>query len=212
MDSISRREKDRLMREDDIINAAEKIFIRTGFEKASMDEIASEAQFTRKTVYQYFMNKENLYVAVVARGFKQLYSYIQQEEKASQDGFQKLRHMGLAYYKFYTEHPDTFLLMNLIGHIKSNEENTYYHQEFNKINNSITEEIAKVIKEGKADGSIKDGLDVTMLTHTAQFVMSGFFYELSLAGKTYTKHYSISQKEFVDFILDLLFDAFRAKS
>jgi len=211
MDNTSRREKEKLMREDEIISAAEKIFINTGFEKASMDEIASEAQFTRKTVYQHFMNKEDLYIAVVVRGFKQLLSSIHQEEKVGNNGFEKLRHMGFAYYQFYKIHPDTFRLMNLVGHIKSKEESSYYHQEFNKVNNIITEEIVKVINEGKVDGSIRDDLDTIMIAHSAQFVMTGFFYELSISGKTFTEHFSINQKDFIDFILHLLFDAFEAK-
>ncbi|WP_369693305.1 helix-turn-helix domain-containing protein [Acetobacterium wieringae] len=35
---------------------AEKIFGQNGFESASMDEIALEAQFTKRTLYQYFEN------------------------------------------------------------------------------------------------------------------------------------------------------------
>jgi AcrR family transcriptional regulator len=212
MENISRREKEKLMREDEIISAAEKIFIHTGFEKASMDEIASEAQFTRKTVYQHFINKEDLYIAVVVRGFKQLLSCIQQEEETGNNGFEKLRLMGFAYYQFYKKHPDAFRLMNLVGHIKSKEESTYNHQEFNKVNNYITEEIVKVVNAGKTDGSIRDDLDTIMITHSAQFVMTGFFYELSLAGETFTDHFSINQEDFVDFILHLLFDAFEAKN
>jgi len=211
MENISRREKEKLMKEDEIISAAEKIFIHTGFEKASMDEIASEAQFTRKTVYQHFINKEDLYIAVVVRGFKQLLSCIQQQEEAGNNGFEKLRLMGFAYYQFYKKHPDTFRLMNLVGHIKSKEENTYNHQEFNKANNFIVEEIVQVVNEGKADGSIRDDLDTMMVTHSAQFVMTGFFYELSLSGETFTEHFSINQEDFVDFILHLLFDAFESK-
>jgi len=211
MENMSRREKDKLRIEDEIISAAEKVFINTGFEKSSMNEIAHKAQFTRKTVYQHFINKEDLYIAVVDRGFTQLLFCIQKEEEAGNNGFEKLRRMGLAYYQFYKKQPDTFRLMNLVGHIKSKEESTYYHQEFNKVNKLIAQEIIKVVDEGKSDGSIRNDLDTIMITHSAQFVITGFFYELSLSGKTFTEHFSINQEDFADFILHLLFDAFEAK-
>lgn len=209
MDLISRREKEKRIHENDILDAAEKIFIATGFENASMDEIAREAQFTRKTIYQYFSNKKDLYVAVVTRGFKLLYSRIVEEEKQGKNGFEKLQKMGIAYYFFYKDNPDTFLLMSLIGRIKTNDEDTIYNREFNNINISIKQEVAKIIEEGKSDGSVRDDLDTKMLMFSAQFLMTGFFYELSLAGKTFTEHFSINQGEFIDFILKMLFDTFR---
>ena len=48
------------MKGDQILNAAKKLFTNYGFKKVSMDEIASEAGVTKKTVYTYFSSKEEL--------------------------------------------------------------------------------------------------------------------------------------------------------
>ena len=48
------------MKDDQIITAAKKLFTKYGFKKVSMDEIASEAGVTKKTVYTYFSSKEEL--------------------------------------------------------------------------------------------------------------------------------------------------------
>ena len=48
------------MTEEQILNAAKKLFTNYGFKKVSMDEIASEAGVTKKTVYTYFSSKEEL--------------------------------------------------------------------------------------------------------------------------------------------------------
>ena len=48
------------MKEEQILNAAKKLFTNYGFKKVSMDEIASEAGVTKKTVYTYFSSKEEL--------------------------------------------------------------------------------------------------------------------------------------------------------
>ena len=48
--SLSRRERERLVRESEIIAAAEKLFIVKGFDNTTMDEIAKAAEFTKRTV------------------------------------------------------------------------------------------------------------------------------------------------------------------
>ncbi|WML32787.1 TetR/AcrR family transcriptional regulator [Clostridium sp. OS1-26] len=212
VNSITRREKEKQAREEDIINAAEKIFTIMGYNGASMEEIAKEAQFTRKTVYQYFADKEDLYFAVVIRGFKRLLCYIQKESKKENTGFEKLQLLGSAYYRFYQDFPSSFHLMNYVGYIKSNKENTNKREEFNKASELVAQEVAKVIDEGKADGSIRNDLNTMKATYSAEFLITGFFHMLSLSGKTFTNHYSLDQQDFIHFNLNLLFDAFRKKN
>lgn len=208
MDRIPRRDRERQMRENEIIDAAEKIFVQSGYEKASVDEIAMESQYTRKTVYQYFKNKEDLYMAVVVRGFQQLFLTIQQGAEDADCGFEKLRRMGMAYYEFYQRYPDIFRLMSLAGHIKSKED-TESTKEFDRINNRIVEEIAHTINEGKQDGSVRSDLDTMMSVFAAQFMMTGFFYQLSNTGKTFTDYSSINLTEFVDFCMGSLLSLFK---
>lgn len=211
VNGISRREREKLMRKDEIVKAAENVFIRLGYEKASMDEVAREAQFTRKTIYRYFANKEDLYLAVVAKGFLKLLSDMSRAKQDGNTGFEKLRNMGLAYYHFYRRNPDQFQLMNLIGHVRSEGKNTAKNEEFDKADSLIAKEITDIIVEGKADGSIRSDLDTVMGTYSAQFLLTGFFSQLSMTGKTFTKHLSIDQKTFIDYILNLIFNIFRTQ-
>lgn len=211
MDSLSRREKERQAREDDIINAAEKIFTIMGYNGASMEEIAKEAQFTRKTLYQYFADKEELYFAVIARGFKYLLCYFQQDIKIGNTGFEKLQHLASAYHRFYQDYSNTFHLMNYVGYIKSKKENSSKLQDFNKFNELVTQEVAKVIYEGKADGSIRTDLDTMSITYSAEFLITSFFNMLSVSGDTFTKHFSLDKENFIKLNIDLLCNAFKSK-
>ena len=47
-----------------LLNAAEKVFIRDGFEGAQLDEIAITAGRSKGSVYTHFKNKEDLFVAL----------------------------------------------------------------------------------------------------------------------------------------------------
>ena len=47
-----------------LLRAAEKIFVRDGFEKADLNEIASAAGRTKGAIYAHFKSKEELFVAL----------------------------------------------------------------------------------------------------------------------------------------------------
>jgi AcrR family transcriptional regulator len=50
---------------DRILSAAENIFARFGFRRASMSQIAEEAGLTRQALYHHYASKEELFRAVV---------------------------------------------------------------------------------------------------------------------------------------------------
>ncbi len=50
---------------DHILWIAKNVFLEMGFERASMDVIASRAETSKRTLYAHFENKEKLYLAVI---------------------------------------------------------------------------------------------------------------------------------------------------
>jgi TetR/AcrR family transcriptional regulator len=61
-----------LSTEEQILEAAKKVFHRKGFEGTRMQEIADEAGFNKSLVHYYFRNKENLFQAVFEDAFSSL--------------------------------------------------------------------------------------------------------------------------------------------
>ncbi len=48
-------------KKEEVINAARDLFTKYGYKKVSMDEIAKEANVTKKTIYSYFSDKEVMF-------------------------------------------------------------------------------------------------------------------------------------------------------
>lgn len=63
--SISRREREKLKRRDDILEVARQIFARDGFQKANLEEIAAHCELAKGTIYYYFESKEKLFLTVL---------------------------------------------------------------------------------------------------------------------------------------------------
>ena len=58
-------------RQQQILDAAAAVIIRLGYDKTTMSDIAGEAGASRRTVYQYFNGKEELFEALLYREYMQ---------------------------------------------------------------------------------------------------------------------------------------------
>ncbi|OLT18662.1 hypothetical protein BJF78_00710 [Pseudonocardia sp. CNS-139] len=55
-----------------IIDAAATCFYRYGVPKTTIDDVANEVQMSRRTVYRYFANKNELFAAVIDRELQEM--------------------------------------------------------------------------------------------------------------------------------------------
>lgn len=64
--NMSRKERERQFKRQEIVNAARDVFALRGFTAATLDEIADRAEFGKGTLYNYFQSKEELFDTVLA--------------------------------------------------------------------------------------------------------------------------------------------------
>ena len=69
MEEISKKEKRKNNNKNEIVDAAERLFFSKGYDNSTMDEIAKEAGYTKRTLYSYFTSKEEIYEKIVERGY-----------------------------------------------------------------------------------------------------------------------------------------------
>ncbi|HBG7522210.1 TPA: helix-turn-helix transcriptional regulator, partial [Clostridioides difficile] len=53
MSELSKRDKEKIQRENEIIDKAEKLFCLNGFDSTTMSELAKEVEYTKRTIYKY---------------------------------------------------------------------------------------------------------------------------------------------------------------
>jgi len=212
MKNMSRQEREKHVREEEIINAAEKIFILKGFDEASMDEIAKEAEFTKRTLYRYFESKEDLFFSVVIKGFKRLYSYLEKACDIKQNGYERIIHSCRSYYQFYKDNPELLRLMNFLGYVKAKSQDSNTRHEFIQINSQLFKMVTRIIEDGKVDGSINSDLDAEKTAYSLAFMMTGFLNQLSITGGSFTENFSMDIEDFSLYTIDLLLGTLETKS
>lgn len=112
MSTAERRKKERVLRREEILMAAEKLFHSKGYDSTTMMDIAQSIDLSTGTLYLYFPNKEVLYAAV---SLKILHSLLKKVEIKSKNGnenpCQTLINIKDVLYSFYET--DCPILLNV---------------------------------------------------------------------------------------------------
>ena len=85
-----RKIKERELRKKQILDGALKVFKLHGIEKTTMDEIAHESGFGKATIYYYYASKDEVFIDVMVKGWKDLWEGIEGlivEEKSPKNKF-----------------------------------------------------------------------------------------------------------------------------
>jgi AcrR family transcriptional regulator len=203
MTKLSRREREKKRRETDIIDAAEIIFARDGFENASMNAIANKAEFSKRTLYKYFEDKIDLYLTVALRLYEDLYKYSISHDYQGINGYEQIRESFDIIYDFYVKKENSFRIIYDIGMVRQLTDNPKL-KEFLKIDHQIYDSLHQLILKGQSDGSINKDISAQLTARTLMFLLISFFNQLTITGKTYTKHIDVSIDEFISTTLDQL--------
>ena len=110
MGIVECREKKHLIRKKDMINAAERVFFKSGFASSTMDDIAIEAGFTKKTLYSYFKSKEELYYEIILLAFKTLNGLYDKtiSRNIEMSEIKKIKKLGHTFVNFSRIYPGYF--------------------------------------------------------------------------------------------------------
>ena len=84
-----------------ILDAAERIFKRTGIEDASIRKIALEAGVTTGAIYPYFDGKEEIYAELLSESLERLYIQVADAAARVADGGNALQSSTAAFYDYY---------------------------------------------------------------------------------------------------------------
>jgi AcrR family transcriptional regulator len=183
-----RKDRERELRREEIINAAEKMFITKGFDKTKMEEIAFEASLSKGTVYNYFDSKEQLYLAIANNAYQKLLEYTQKSIKRLNPGLNKLIAFGKAYYKFSEELPNYTTVIhdydsktNFSQIIVENTTLISSSREYEELNHTLSQyrnQFIQIINEGIQNNFIRDDLDPMFLALTLSMLTGGLIKEI----------------------------------
>lgn len=154
--SRQRRDDEKEQRREALVDAAETVFARAGFDLAKMEDVAREARVSRALVYLYFGNKEELLLAICLRGLRLVRERFVAAAAAQVSGRNQLMAIGKAYIEFATECPLRFAAMSRFeAHSPDAENLSPNEQAIFVASTAIHEVTVGALKQGMRDGSIR---------------------------------------------------------
>lgn len=209
MGITERKEREKELRRQAIIDAAEKVFFARGYDNSTMEDIAGMAELSKGTLYLYFQSKDELHFEIMDRGNGLMLEYMEKSVDPEKSGLENLRRLGEAFVTFSNDCPDYFNAMILfnsrdVEQQKLNEEKL---KKFLEGRSSISL-LSDMIAVGIEDGSIRKDLPVGHLTTLLWSQMMGILVMYGTKKPAF-EYRNINREELVRLHLDLMSDGLR---
>jgi AcrR family transcriptional regulator len=154
-----RRLEEQTVRRTRMLDAAERLLLELGIEGTTMDAVAAAADFTKRTLYQYFVSKEALVAAVVLRAAGILNRLTAEGVAAAASGLDKAHACGAAFVRFQNEYAGLYRLMERAQTLDWSRIPPETGQAIMQENDRNMAFLAEAIAAGIADGSVRPGLE-----------------------------------------------------
>ena len=153
-----RKEREKGRRRQQIMVAAKRVFSQRSFNKATMEDIAKEAELSPGTIYLYFKNKEELFASLSLRILQYMSIRLEHvHNEKYEEPKQKLTALKEALYEVYEFDP--LVLINMF-HLQSSEtlKNLSPHllSDIKDLSRQSFKSIARVFEEGIEKGDFID--------------------------------------------------------
>jgi AcrR family transcriptional regulator len=184
-------------RKETIEDAARELFIKQGFHRTSMRDIARGAKVSLGNLYNYYPTKEaifesliNGYVTVVDDKLRSIFAEIDEPLEP-----ESLRRLGELVGKLVNEHSDFWLLMYI-------DVLEFQNQHFRKMFDGIIDRFRKIFaekfREAEERGDLRTGVDAALVFTAAYMQFFNYFLVEKLFGGN--KHLGLSDEQALNYI------------
>ncbi|MEJ2054674.1 MAG: TetR/AcrR family transcriptional regulator [Calditrichaceae bacterium] len=210
MGITERKERDRERRKNEIIDAAEKVFFKKGFENATVENVAEIAEFSKATLYLYFGSKEELYYAVCQRAEIKLFNQIDKAIAGAEGTLEKIKTFLHTFVEFQQKHPDHF---DALFYLQTHPFNLDPEHELVKENNERDQiyinRWIELIDQGKKEGLIRDSLNPISTVLLIWMQLSGFLKISSVWQTQFEDILTCTKEDLLNEYYNILFNGIR---
>lgn len=198
-----RKERERGRRRQQIMVAAKRVFSKKSFNKATMEDIAKEAELSPGTIYLYFKNKEELFASLSLRILQYMSIRLEHvHNETYKEPKEKLKALKEALYEVYEFDP--LVLINMF-HLQSSEtlKNLSPHllTDIKDLSRHSFRSMARVFEEGIEKGEFIDRHPVALADIVWALFSGVVLWEES-------KKLIDSKKDFLTSTLEIAFEIF----
>jgi AcrR family transcriptional regulator len=156
-----------------ILNAAKKVFDEKGYWEARLEDIAADVGFSKASLYNYYPDKETLFLSLAIREYGSLLERLENESRTENTFLAAVETMLRIIFEKFREHSSFFVNMNNFQNMMALHRDMIKRsdlvQEFHGLFEKTVRMIAAVVERGKARNEISSPLEPVTL---ALFIVS----------------------------------------
>lgn len=200
----SRKDRERLFRRKEIMEAAVNLFAVKGFNSTTLDEIAELSEFGKGTLYNYFSGKEEIYTGIIENVIDNQTEIIK-EASANSDSFVEfIKVYTKNLFEYFVTNGNSFVIFvreiaNLNTSICINPDT--FRKKYSEIIFLFTKQIEKGIKEKEIRK-----VEPERLILLYDYLVLPYIHHLVVCNKL-----NKNVEEETNFLLSVLFDGILVK-
>jgi AcrR family transcriptional regulator len=195
----NRKRKPELKREAVLLTAAH-LFLKRGYRRTSMEDIADQLEITKPALYHYFTSKDDILVGCYSHGIANILARLDHADKAIGSGLEKTRAFLMAWIEVVT----TLEFGQCVVTLDDNELTPAARRQVRRLKRRIDRTLRQTISEGVADGTIKP-CDVRLVA----FAFGG---AINSIGSWYDPSGKLNSSEFANAYTGILIEGVSMKS
>lgn len=199
-----RRGDEKERRRAEILNAAEALYIKKGWDVLTVEQVARSARLSRALVYVYFRDKEDLLFAIGERAMRLLSERFAAAAAARSLGIDQIDAIGRAYIGYASEFPHFFDFCSRFQAITIEPDPSTNQGLCKAAGDQVLAAVVQAIEQGYRDGSIRRDIgDPRMFAMTLWAFTHGIIQLATVKGADLA-HRGIPIASFIDNALHLI--------
>lgn len=208
-------EEMRAKNREEIISAARALFLQHDFLNVGIKDICSKAGVSRVTFYKYFDSINDLALEVQIHVMTEMMNFINEHFDGRGTGIQKLENMLHAWLEFVRRYPNHMKYIGFFDHYyrdryPSRELTERYRQYVQQERNGL--KLAELIREGIADGTIRDDLDDKQLSAAIFETMISLFQRMSSIGEMIKQEHGVELEDIARTMFDMIINYAKSRT
>lgn len=187
-----------------ILDAADKLFCKNGVEKTTMEQLATEAGYSKPTLYGYFKDKDEVYFALVLEFVEKIIVKVDKAIEEKNDFNNTFIKICQDTFRLATRYPLYF--EGLIGTINVNikaDDTPQIYKDIYRLGEALNEKLIALLQQGKDESVINTALDNSAILLFVWSSVAGIIRMIN-HKREYLKMLQLNEKDFSAFCFERL--------
>ena len=183
-----------------ILEASEKLFIEKGFGETTISDISAASGYSRRTIYAYYLSKENILHHIIVQGLSSLKNDIETGMAESGDFISRYRSICAAMKKYYEDCPLSAesVITAETGKIAP-ETLSPAVRDILKLGDEINGLLSRFIQDGKTSGTVRSDVEPMPTVYILWSSISSLLTLTGTKGRFLTQSLSFTRDEFLEY-------------